>query len=350
VTPDDLLFARRPTERRVRLIPLADYLHAYRVGQLVLWNAVLDMVGDDAARTMALGLVTHMIHYVNVSSTHVAEVYLETERLLHASGEQVRRDLLEQLLSGRPPEPGPQLNAARTAGLDVRARCLVITARTRRAAEQARSAATAIVRATQHAVAPLAVVRQDEVVAIVPWDGDARPLIARLELAQTRLAEQGITVAIGVSTIQDGLAGISEAYREACSARERAEPGGGVVALPGMSAFEYLTAAGSPTARRLVSAAIRDFVARDVENGGALIETLGAYVAADLNATLAAERLHVHVNTARYRLAKIEEETGCHLRRMADVIDLVVAVRLCSVDPQDGPPAPAGPAFAIRPG
>jgi DNA-binding PucR family transcriptional regulator len=59
-----------------------------------------------------------------------------------------------------------------------------------------------------------------------------------------------------------------------------------------------------------------------------LIETLHEYVAANLNATVAAERLHVHVNTARYRLGKIEEETGCNLRHMDDVLDLLVAVRL----------------------
>jgi DNA-binding PucR family transcriptional regulator len=65
-----------------------------------------------------------------------------------------------------------------------------------------------------------------------------------------------------------------------------------------------------------------------------LIETLTAYLTADLNTTLAAERLHVHVNTARYRLAKIEEETGTHLRHVVGVLELLVAVRRLS-----GPPA-----------
>jgi DNA-binding PucR family transcriptional regulator len=40
----------------------------------------------------------------------------------------------------------------------------------------------------------------------------------------------------------------------------------------------------------------------------------------------------VHPNTARYRLAKIEERTGCDLRSVADVIDLVIAVRLAEHD------------------
>jgi DNA-binding PucR family transcriptional regulator len=36
----------------------------------------------------------------------------------------------------------------------------------------------------------------------------------------------------------------------------------------------------------------------------------------------------VHPNTARYRLGKIEERTGCDLRRVADVMDLLIAVSL----------------------
>jgi DNA-binding PucR family transcriptional regulator len=51
-------------------------------------------------------------------------------------------------------------------------------------------------------------------------------------------------------------------------------------------------------------------------------------VSSDLNVKLAAERLYVHPNTARYRLAKIEERTGTRLRRVADVLDLLIAIRV----------------------
>ena len=66
----------------------------------------------------------------------------------------------------------------------------------------------------------------------------------------------------------------------------------------------------------------------DREHGGHLIETLLAYAEADLNAKAAAERLLIHVNTAHYRLGRIAERTGCDLRRLPDVIDLLIAVRL----------------------
>ena len=59
-----------------------------------------------------------------------------------------------------------------------------------------------------------------------------------------------------------------------------------------------------------------------------LIATLRAYAEADVNVKVAAALLFVHPNTARYRLAKIEERTGLDLRRFADVQELLIAVRI----------------------
>ena len=61
-----------------------------------------------------------IIRYINLAAAEAAEVYLEAERLLHAQGERVRRDLLEDLLAGHAPAPGPKLTAAREAGSDRR--------------------------------------------------------------------------------------------------------------------------------------------------------------------------------------------------------------------------------------
>jgi PucR C-terminal helix-turn-helix domain len=49
---------------------------------------------------------------------------------------------------------------------------------------------------------------------------------------------------------------------------------------------------------------------------------------ADAFAKAAAEKLSIHVNTAHYRLGRIAEKTGCDLRRLSDVIDRLIAVRL----------------------
>lgn len=91
---------------------------------------------------------------------------------------------------------------------------------------------------------------------------------------QERLAGQGVRLAIGVSTVHDRLSGLPEAYREAHSALERVRAEGGVVALPALRAFDYLTRFSHETVRRLVPAAIRRFVSDDLADGGVLTSTL----------------------------------------------------------------------------
>ena len=153
-------------------------------------------------------------------------------------------------------------------------------------------------------------------------------LRAPLAKACERAASLGVPLVVGVSTVQQGLSNLSAAYREASQALRRVAGSGGVLSLPDLSAFEFLTLRNDAVARRLIPPEIERFVAEDREHGGQLIDTLLAYAECDLNAKAAAERLLIHVNTAHYRLGRIEEKTGCDLRRLADVIDLLIAVRL----------------------
>ena len=102
----------------------------------------------------------------------------------------------------------------------------------------------------------------------------------------------------------------------------------GVRSLTEMSAFEYLTLRPDATAGRLIAPSIHEFVTQDAGEGAPLISTLRAYVDCDLNARRAAERLHIHVNTAHYRLGRIAERTGRDLRRPRDLIEILIAARL----------------------
>jgi sugar diacid utilization regulator len=187
-------------------------------------------------------------------------------------------------------------------------------------------------------------VRQHEVVIVAPVARDAiGRVVEALATIQAHLADERLTLAVGVSTLHEGLTSVAEAYSEAVAAAERMRPAGGVLALSGLSAFDCLTLFGQDTARRRIPAAVRSFVADDVAEGRVLITTLLEYVGSDLNVKLAAERLYVHPNTARYRLAKIEERTGTRLRCVADVLDLLIAIRVAESE-FEAVPAPAGSA------
>jgi sugar diacid utilization regulator len=341
ITREDLSFIRPAATQRARTgVPVAEFMQAFRIGQREIWRVLAAGATDDETRDAALSVADYVIEYINLASTHAAEVYTEVESLLQAQGERVRRDLLSDLLEGRPPEPGPRLDAARDAGLEAQSPCFVIVAAAgaQPADEHAlRSAASAIARACGGAVAPLTVVRRDEIVVVAPAAG--REILAvseALESSQAKLAESGPSLAIGVSTVRDGLGAVPAAYREAFAARDRVRDGG-VLSLPKLTAFDYLTLAGGDTARHLIPDAVWEFVERDLADGGALSETLLAYVGADLNVKAASERLHMHVNTAHYRLGKIADRTGCDLRNVSDVLELLIAIKLA----RGGEPATA---------
>jgi sugar diacid utilization regulator len=240
-----------------------------------------------------------------------------------------RRDLLEDLLETGAPQTAAGLEAARAAGLEPDSRFVLVAARALDGDGALSRAARTLAAAVRAAGEPLAVTRREQIVLIRRCAPDEQPeLRARLAEASERAASEGIVLAIGVSTVYRGLDAVGPAYREASQAAGRVAETGGVVSLPELSAFDYLTVRHEETAQRLVPARIARFVSEDRAHGGHLIETLLAYADADMNAKVAAERLLIHVNTAHYRLGRIAEKTGCDLRRLADVIDLLIAVRL----------------------
>ncbi len=329
---EDLLFTRRHTAARVGRIPIADYMHAFRIYLDVIWKALLQEARDEASSRAVLDLVGLVLDYVNVATTYAAELYIEIEQLQATGGERVRRDLLEDLVAGRPVMPGPEQDAARDAGLGPGTPCLAVVAVPRADAVEEQvlhSAAGAIARACGSRLLPLTVLRRDEIVVVAPVrDADAGQVVSGLRESYDRLSRQSLRLAIGVSTLYPGLTGIASAYREARGAAECLGPRGGVLALPALSAFDYLVSFRDATAARLISPAIQRFVADDIEHGGVLTGTLLAYADSNLNVKAMSKRLYIHTNTAHHRLNRIAEQTGLDLRKLDDVLELLVAIRL----------------------
>jgi len=317
------------SRRVVQGITLADFLRAFRIGQLTLWQGVLDAAGDDAAaRDAALSMVAHIMQMIELGSTIVAEAYVTAQQQVLAEGDRVRRDVLEDLLARRVSPAGPKRGLLRAVGLEPDTELLVIAAALTGDLPEGvtvRDAAAGVAGGRRG----LAVVRQDEVVGVMPLPaGGAAAAVTGVRRSCADLARRGVRLAVGVSTVHAGLAEVPEAYIEAQTARDGLGGSPGVLALPALTSFDYLVLRDDKTARRLIRPQVRKFVADDLAAGGTLITTLVEFAACDMNAKTAAERLHLHVNTAYYRLERIAERTGCDLRRLADVMELLVAVRL----------------------
>jgi hypothetical protein len=314
----DFAFTRQQASRRISQgISLADYLQAFRVGQLTLWRGVLNAAEDDQkAREAALLLVERIMHVIELGSTVAAEAYIEAQQHQLAEHDRLRRDLVEDLLAYRTTFAGQKRSILRAAGLGPQTRLIVASATP--TGDEMPTLSTA-------GATGLAARRQNEIVSVIPL-GHSDP--ARVVAGLRQAGGGEARLAIGVSTVHNGLHEVPEAYAEAQVAREAVGPSGGVLALPLLSAFDYLVLREAQTAQRLIRPEVRRFVTEDLAAGRTLITTLVIYAESDLNAKIAAERLHLHVNTAYYRLDKIAERTGYDLRRLADVVELLIAIRL----------------------
>jgi sugar diacid utilization regulator len=330
----ELAFVERYAALRARRgISHSAFLEAFRIYHTIVWDAVLEASrGSRGAAQQALAASPIVIRYVDLATTAASAAYLEAQQLLLADSDRVRRDLLEDLLASGAAQTAAGVAAARAAGLEPEVPCLLVAAVPVREPEDPGAlprAAHRLAEAIRGRHAPLAVTRHGEIVLVRALAPGERPALrAGLERACEQLAAGGTVLAVGVSSVQPGPAALAAAYREASHAMSRIAGSGGVLSLPDLSAFEYLTLRHDDVARRLIDQQIERFVAEDRASGGQLIATLLAYADADLNARATAERLLIHVNTAHYRLARIAEKTGRDLRRLSNVIELLIAIRL----------------------
>ncbi|MFJ4368052.1 PucR family transcriptional regulator [Streptomyces chartreusis] len=338
IAPEDLVFSRAAAMRRARAgFALEDWISAFRVGRQVLWDALLDCAGTFAeAQQAALSLVTPLMRYVDFASTHAAQAYVEYQQHVVADADRERRDLLDQLLTGVAPTRGPLFAAAQAYGIGPRAPMMVVVA--------VCADGTGDVTSTEHGYATsasisvagpwagrtLVVARHGEVVTVpvVRAGMNAEDICAHFAAVQRRLARAGTRLSMGISTVAQGAAELPRAYAEARAALDLVPSGGGVAALPRLSPFDYLALRADDLARQLVDCRVRALLEEDRRRGDTLAATIRAFAEADLNLRLTADRLRIHHNTAHYRLRRIEERTGRNPRRIADLLELLVALAI----------------------
>ncbi len=336
IAPDDLDYIRIPVTRRQRAgIPLDDFLAALRIELRAIWDAVLAEAGDDEpARSQALELARPIIEFTNVLSTVATAAYTEAAEAAAAEGDRLRRDLLENLLGGRPPVAA-SLAAAHDAGLDGPAGLVVVVAvhPADVDADVRRTATFALARAAAGVLRPLAVARQDEIVLVVGLQGTTPTRIAStLTEARDRLAASTVALRVGISTVHAGLAEVVDAYREA---RAAAEATTALTALAELGPVDYLALLPDATVLRLITPRVVAFVREQLRGKGDLLDTLKAFAAADMSLTATAAAIDVHVNTVRHRLSRIAELTGHDPRNFAGLFELAVAVRVVQARVED---------------
>ena len=174
-------------------------------------------------------------------------------------------------------------------------------------------------------VVAVAAVKTRELVAIVDWPGDEGGL-ARLAARLHERMEEPIGVG-GIAADSTGLRTAVVEARHACRfARLRRDAGwathdqvGSHSLLLALQDEEVLTAF-----RR---ALLRPLEEHDARRRSRLVETLDRFLSSGCRWQETATALHVHVNTLRHRLDRVEQLTGRDLGSMEDRVDLYIALR-----------------------
>src|SRR5262249_7817543 len=159
----------------------------------------------------------HLMQLIEVGSTVAAEAYLEAQQHQLADDDRVRRDLLEDLLARRELPPRPKQDQLRLGGLGPATSPPVAAAVpvAAGAGEAVLRDAVAALRTGRGRVAGLTVVRQDEIVGVlpVPARGPAT-VLANLQRVVAALQRRQVPLAVGLSTVHTGLEEVPEAYAE----------------------------------------------------------------------------------------------------------------------------------------
>jgi hypothetical protein len=173
-----------------------------------------------------------------------------------------------------------------------------------------------------------------------PTDGEGagpEPLAAeRLQGALRGPLSRGLAddgrLTIGVSAAVHSPEGLRGALEEARHARRVAAARQGRVCVAGheeLASHVLLLPFVPDDVRRAFTARLLDPLdAYDRRHRAELIPTLEAFLECDGSWTRCATRLHLHVNTLRYRIGRIEQLTGRDLSRLEDKLDFFLALRL----------------------
>jgi purine catabolism regulator len=141
-------------------------------------------------------------------------------------------------------------------------------------------------------------------------------------LVQAPLEQIEAPACAGIGRPVQDIAAVRESLRDAELALERSASEGRAVAF---EEFDLGTLLLSEAAPERLEPKVAEIVAILRENPP-LHEALVAYFDHDLEVSAAAAALHLHPNSLRYRLSRIEELLGCSLKRPAAIAELHIAL------------------------
>jgi purine catabolism regulator len=237
-----------------------------------------------------------------------------TERLGELARDQeraIRSALLDEALEG---SRDVRVLAARAAsfGLDFAAPARVVVVGEARGSAAGRgltALADAVERVAADAGAPhLVTTRGDRIAALV--QGDPPAIVAALG-----------DVRAGIGRPIEQIADVPRSFRDGLLAAERVQQG-----HLAYEDFDLATLLLSEVAPEHIRPRVEELLA-PLNANPPLLQALVEYFARDMDVNATAEAMHVHPNTLRYRLARVEKLLGRSLRQPATITELTLALK-----------------------
>lgn len=337
VRREDLGFLRALAARRVHQgISLQAFIRAYRVALHAYWDACAEEAARlRISRDASFALASSVIDAIDTITSQATEAYLREETRLKTQSGRAARDLVERLIQGQPVDTSRRHPAA--LGLDPGGRLLTIVGRVERTALAIGDALQLVRDTLEEAMSlgtarPLAAIRHGELVLITAGTS-SQTKVANLRAARQRtIDEHQIDVRCGVSTPSQGFASVEQAYREAELSLSYTSTSRPVASLEDFSSLECALVGASSTTKAIIASKGDDLLTLPEADRAVAMHTIRAFSDADLNVAKAAEQMHVHPNTVRYRLQQIATRSGHDPRTFKGLVDLVCILEITNTD------------------
>jgi PucR C-terminal helix-turn-helix domain/GGDEF-like domain len=330
---EDVGYAREHAARRVHQgVSLEGYIQAYRVVLLAYWDACAEEATRlRISREAGFRLASWAIEAIDIITTQSAEAYLREESRVRTQSGRAARDLVERLIDGQPIGSSRRHPAA--PGLDPTGTLLTVVGRVELTALPVGDALQRAKDTLEENMSlgtsrPLTTIRHGELVLIAAGTSPSAKL-ASLRAARQRTAEEhDVDVRYGISVPSQGFASVRQAYREATLALAYTSATRPIVSLEELSSLECAVIGATATTKAVIASKGDALRALPPDDLAATVETIRAFSDADLNVARAAEQMHVHPNTVRYRLQQIATRTGYDPRTFTGLVDLICILEM----------------------
>jgi hypothetical protein len=339
--PPDLSAPRATGRRRAEQgTPLADILHAYRIGFTEFWEAIV----EESRRSMRappdtlVDAASGVWWLIGEYTQELTVAYREAAAELLLAGERERSALVEALFTGGTPDRDTLWEAAKLLRLPWEGVFVVVAAEAPGLAKEGLPDVEALLAA--RGIGSAWRLHPDIQTGVVSLRrDDALPVLLEL-------LGGGARARAGVSPIYHSLGDTPRALHYARLVLGSLPAGAPAVAQFEQTPLRVLAAAAPDAAGELVRTVLGPVLDLPAQDRSSLLSTLQAWFDAGGSAVETGKRIFCHPNTVRYRLRRLQEHTGRSLddpRGAAELLAALEALRLSQgarpVVAGDNPPA-----------